>query len=239
MVGETLAVGMENSTLNVGESDDIIDVIVEATNEDNGEAIGLSDSTISSGGGDDSIYIEVWGEGSSKAMVDSLIKAGDGDDYITIDGEIKNSTVDAGEGNDVVELYGTGNVTVKGGAGEDELNGDEGDDTLLGGNDDDILTGYHGNDTLKGGNGNDILDAGIGLDNLYGGEGEDTFIMSLGDGYATIYDFAVGEDMLKFFNIGEVTMEYKNENSLFYCGTDYLGVANGVQLTRQEDDTFA
>ena len=34
-------------------------------------------------------------------------------------------------------------------------------------------------------------------------------------------------------------MEYKNENSFFYSGTDYLGVANDVQLTRQEDDTFA
>ena len=49
----------------------------------------------------------------------------------------------------------------------------------------------------------------------------------------------VGEDILEFANIGEVTMEYKNENSFFYSGTDYLGVANGVQLTRQEDDTFA
>ena len=118
-----------------------------------------------------------------------------------------------GMDNDVVDLYGTGNVTIKGGAGEDELNGDEGDDTLLGGDDDDILTGYIGNDTLKGGNGNDILDAGIGLDKLYGGEGEDTFILSLGDGYATIYDFAVGEDILQICHIGEVTMEYKDENS--------------------------
>ena len=229
---------MENSTLNVGDSDDIIDVIVEATSEDNGEAIGLNNSTISSGGGDDSIYIEVWGESSSKAMVDSLIEAGEGDDYITVDGEIENSTIDAGDGHDVVDLFGTGNVTIKGGAGEDELNGDEGDDTLLGGDDDDILTGYIGDDILKGGNGNDILDAGIGLDKLYGGEGEDTFILSLGDGYATIFDFTVGEDILEFANIGEVTMEYKNENSFFYSGTDYLGVANGVQLTRQEDDTF-
>ena len=57
VTGEDRAIGMENSTLNVGDSDDVIDVIVEATNEENGEAIGLSKSTISSGGGDDAILI--------------------------------------------------------------------------------------------------------------------------------------------------------------------------------------
>ena len=168
-----------------------------------------------------------------------MIEAGDGDDYITINGEIEDSTINAGEGNDVVDLYGTGNATIEGGGGDDELNGDEGNDTLLGGADDDILSGYGGNDILKGGDGDDILDAGVGIDNLYGGEGEDTFILNLGDGYATIHDFSVGEDILEFADIGELRMEYKDENSLFYSGTDYLGVANGVQLTRQEDDTFA
>ena len=165
-------------------------------------------------------------------MVDSMIEAGDGDDYITIDGEIKDSTIDTG---DVVDLYGTGNAIIKGGG---ELNGD-GNDTLLGGADDDILNGYSGNDTLRGGDGEDILDAGVGLDKLYGGDGIDTFILNLGDGYATIFDFTVGEDIIEFADIGEVTMEYKDEKSFFYSGTDYLGVANGVQLTRQEDDTFA
>ena len=109
----------------------------------------------------------------------------------------------------------------------------------MGGADDDILNGYSGNDTLKGGDGDDILDAGVGLDELYGGDGADTFILNLGDGHATIYDFSIGEDILEFADVGEITMEYKSENSFFYSGTDYLGVANGVRLTRQEDDTFA
>jgi Ca2+-binding RTX toxin-like protein len=223
----------------VGDSDDIIDVIVEATNEVDGEAIGLKGSTISSGGGDDSIYIETWGESSSKAMVDSLIEAGDGDDYITIDGEIENGTIDAGDGDDVVDLYGTGNATIKGGAGEDELNGDEGADTLLGGTDNDILNGFSGNDILKGGQGDDILDAGVGLDKLYGGDGLDTFILNLGDGFATIYDFVIGQDTVGFAEVTEVRMEYQDTNSNFYSGADYLGVANGVELSRQEDNSFA
>ena len=238
VTGEARAIGMENSTLNVGSSDDVIDVIVEATNED-GEAIGLSGSTISSGGGDDSIYVEVSGESSAKAMVDGSIKSGDGDDYITIDGEIKDSTIDAGDGNDVVDLYGTGNAIVNGGNGDDELNGDEGDDSLDGGADHDILNGYDGNDTLKGGEGDDILDAGAGLDNLYGGDGEDTFILNLGEGFATIHDFVVGEDIIQLNDIGEISIEYKDENTMFYSGTDHLGVVNNAQLTRQDEETFA
>ena len=239
VTGKDLAIGMENSTLNVGDSDDVIDVIVDATNEVNGEAIGLIGSTISSGGGDDAIYVETSGESSAKSMVDSSIETGDGDDYITIDGEIENSTIDAGDGDDVVDLYGTGNATIKGGAGEDELNGDEGDDALLGGTDNDILNGYSGNDMLKGGEGDDILDAGVGLDKLYGGDGEDIFILNLGDGFATIYDFAIGEDTLEFADIHEVRMEYEDTHSQFYSGEDYLGVANNVQLSRQEDNIFA
>ena len=54
-----------------------------------------------------------------------------------------------------------------------------------------------------------------------------------------IGNFPTDEDILEFADIGEIRMEYKNENSMFYSGTDYLGVATGVQLTRQEDDTFA
>ena len=239
VTGEDRAIGMENSTLNVGDSDDVIDVIVEATNEENGEAIGLSKSTISSGGGDDAIYVEAWGESSSKSMVDSLIEAGDGDDYITVDGDIENSTIKAGDGDDVVDLYGTGNATVEGGIGEDELNGDEGNDALLGGADDDILNGYSGDDTLRGGEGDDILDAGIGIDKLYGGEGEDTFILNEGDGFATIYDFSVGEDIVQISDVGEISMEYKDANTMFYSGTDHLGVVNNAHLTQQDEETFA
>ena len=172
-------------------------------------------------------------------MVDGSIEAGDGDDNITVDGEIQNSTIDAGDGDDVVDLYGTGNAIVKGGAGDDELNGDEGDETLEGGADNDILNGYDGNDTLKGGEGDDILDAGVGLDKLYGGDGEDTFILNLGDGYSTIHDFTIGEDILQFNDISEIRVEYKDESSMFYSGEDYLGIANNVQLSRQDDGTFA
>ena len=135
--------------------------------------------------------------------------------------EIQDSTIDAGDGDDVVDLYGSGNATVNGGDGEDELNGDQGDDSLNGGADNDILNGYDGNDTLKGGEGDDILDGGAGLDNLYGGEGADTFIMNLGDGNTTIHDFTIGEDILEFNNISEVRMEYEDVNSLFHSNEDY------------------
>ncbi|MEX5282167.1 MAG: hypothetical protein NW700_11475 [Nitrospiraceae bacterium] len=92
--------------------------------------------------------------------------------YSTVSG---NDTLDGGEGDD--QLYG--------GAGADTLTGGEGNDLLYGdrrairGVDvNDTLIG--GNDTLDGGEGDDVLDAGVGDDLLIGGVGHDS--LSGGDG---------------------------------------------------------
>ena len=73
--------------------------------------------------GDDSIYLEVMGDSEANAMIESSILSGSGDDYITIDGDIKNSQIDAGKGDDVVDLYGSGNATIR--EGHDEINADK------------------------------------------------------------------------------------------------------------------
>ncbi|MGO4527210.1 Calx-beta domain-containing protein [Microvirga sp. 2MCAF35] len=67
----------------------------------------------------------------------------DGDD--TIDGGGGNDTLWGGEGGDT--LIGTSTI---GGAGVDELHGEQGDDSLVGGAED-VLYGGEGNDTLDGG----------------------------------------------------------------------------------------
>lgn len=86
---------------------------------------------------------------------------------------------------------GAGNDTIWGGAGDDNIFGDDdndrlrggaGDDTVAGGNLNDVLSGAAGNDeilgddgadTAFGGAGDDDLSGGIGLDLLQGGEGDD------------------------------------------------------------------
>ncbi|NCQ88740.1 MAG: type I secretion C-terminal target domain-containing protein, partial [Alphaproteobacteria bacterium] len=60
-----------------------------------------------------------------------------------------------------------------GGAGDDLINGDEGDDNLY---------GQEGNDTINGGDGNDLLHGQLGNDILNGGDGDDTLY---GDAFMT------------------------------------------------------
>jgi Ca2+-binding RTX toxin-like protein len=64
-----------------------------------------------------------------------------------------------------------------GGAGDDMLNGADGNDTLV---------GAAGADTLSGGSGNDTLTGSTGDDSLQGGEGADIYLYNLGDGNDTI-----------------------------------------------------
>jgi parallel beta-helix repeat protein len=58
------------------------------------------------------------------------------------------------------------------------LSGGAGDDTLQGDNGNDLLLGGAGQDILIGNRGNDLLFAGAGADALYGGRGDDLLIAS-------------------------------------------------------------
>ncbi|MGE0254525.1 MAG: hypothetical protein AB7N54_19020 [Alphaproteobacteria bacterium] len=114
------------------------------------------------------------------AGTDTLV-ATDGDDAILLDDSTSPfydglsgprirdiEIIDAGEGNDVVNLTSTnfsyGDVVVLGGAGADTLWTSAGND---------ILDGGSGNDRLDGGAGNDLLIGGFGDDDLVGGAGAD------------------------------------------------------------------
>lgn len=103
--------------------------------------------------------------------------------------------IDAGDGNDVVDLtsdqYAYGDVTILGGDGNDylwsssgvdhlygddgndQLYADDGDDFLYGGNGNDVLLAGNGNDRLEGDQGNDTLKGDVGNDMLLGGQGND------------------------------------------------------------------
>ena len=67
-------------------------------------------------------------------------------------------------------------VTVRGGAGIDNIHGGPGNDRLEGGDGDDLLQGEGGNDTLVGNAGNDKLDGGSGDDLADGGPGQNSHV---------------------------------------------------------------
>lgn len=117
------------------------------------------------------------------AFIEELLA---GDDTITGTSKLAN------------ELYG--------GAGNDKITGNSGDDSLLGGDGNDILKGLAGNDNLQGGDGNDTLDGGAGNDYLYGGDGNDILKGGAGN------DFLVGND-------GNDTLDGGAGNDTLYGGS--------------------
>lgn len=83
----------------------------------------------------------------------------------------------AGNGGDIINLahdtYTYGDVTILGGAGDDILWANVGNDTITGANGNDIIDGGPGDDNLNGNNDNDQIFGGEGNDRLDGGAGDD------------------------------------------------------------------
>lgn len=106
------------------------------------------------------------------------VDAGDGDDTVNLAGALfAPSTVLGGSGDD--KLHGTlGADTLVGGPGRDSLTGDDGNDTIFGADQGDYgytdnfntILGNGGNDRLYGGNGGNWIFGGAGNDSLYGGK---------------------------------------------------------------------
>lgn len=95
---------------------------------------------------------------------------------------------------------GNGNDRLDGAAGEDSLFGQNGNDRLDGGTGHDLLDGGRGDDVLLGGEGNDLLIGGKGDDQLIGGAGADTVFFSAGDGNDVVLDFSTLNDRLLLDN---------------------------------------
>jgi len=157
-------------------------------------------------------------------------------------------------GND--NLHGeTGNDKLWGEGGNDKLWGGDGKDSLIGGSGDDTLYGNKGNDTLLGGSGKDYLNgfgSGKEYDVLTGGTEADTFVLGqsvegfypsvyyLGNGYATITDFNLGQAdkiqikdnfadgySLKLNNWGGAATQ---DTGIFFKG-DLIGVVQDQNIT--------
>ncbi|PZD73391.1 Leukotoxin [Acaryochloris thomasi RCC1774] len=133
---------------------------------------------------------------------DDLLRAGKGRDALF--GNQGNDILRGNEGDDILN-GGSGNDSLNGGSGSDLLSGGSGDDFLKGFKGDDQLFGGVGNDTLRGGNGidllqgsqgNDRLDGGFGGDSLFGGAGADQFVLRIGNGNDTVFDYRDGIDSL-------------------------------------------
>ena len=75
-----------------------------------------------------------------------------------------------------------------------------------------LVVGSSGADTLVGGTVNDMLVAGTGRQTLTGAAGADTFIIPVTGVNAVITDFKVGQDRLRFENLGKAALVITVEN---------------------------
>lgn len=125
-------------------------------------------------------------------------------DYLP--GAFRRVAVDAGDGDDTIDLKGAGRpAEVFAGAGNDTVRSPDGSDALFGysggaastvsgGDGDDSLQGGNHNDNLFGEAGDDTLFGDGGYDTLEGGPGTDTWRPSRGSDFAS-GDLEVREDL--------------------------------------------
>jgi VCBS repeat-containing protein len=83
--------------------------------------------------------------------------------------------------------------TINGGAGDDFIFGENGNDILNGNAGNDTIDGGNGSDTLRGGAGDDLLDGGNGQDTaVYAGKRADYHVTQRGDGSVMVRDLRPG-----------------------------------------------
>jgi len=199
---------------------------------DGGDGNDLLQSTVSAskaigGAGHDTIR-GAGGAGYNNYSVD----AGSGDDLVDVTSVNNSLTIVGGEGDDSLTGSAAINVAIDGGLGDDWVQGiksGSGTMALTGGDGNDTLSGFggHGNTTLDGGAGNDVLSASGGSGTnllLKGGLGDDT--LSAGSGVATLW--GGGDHNLYILQ----TREVQGVNSVvvmdYIHGLDHLGISQSA-----------
>ena len=99
-----------------------------------------------------------------------------------------------------------------------------------------LVVGSDGADTLSGGTMADLLVAGTGSQTMTGAAGRDTFIVSTTGVNAVITDFRVGQDKLRFENLGQpgrtgVRITSENGNAVITFAGNKVTLT-GVQASR-------
>jgi len=132
--------------------------------------------------GNDAFFIDdVYSEHHSSLTLSSTTQGTDSTARV-----IDLETINAGEGNDTVDLTSTNFVLATGVT----INGEAGNDNLWGSN---------GNDTIDGGTGDDSIFGGTGSDTLTGGTGADIFQFTATSGFDDILDFDITQDSIQLY----------------------------------------
>jgi Ca2+-binding RTX toxin-like protein len=129
----------------------------------------------------------------------------------------------------------SGDETVYGLDGNDQIDSGPGNDALYGGNGDDLLIGSGGNDALYGGGGNDAITDFQGTTvNIEGGDGDDTVLLSFGLVSGTLSGGA-GADTLNVYSSFDLSGIALSGFEFFYTGQDIPGARTIIGTLAQFD----
>ena len=145
--------------------------------------------------------------GSSESLV---VNMNGGDDSFTASGNLLGLRVDGGDGND----------TIVGGDGNDQLLGGEGNDTIHGGRGTDVAFMGAGDDTF-------VWDLGEGSDTVEGQLGNDKMVFNGSNTSEEIDISAIGGRVRFFRNLGSVTMDLNDVESVDF---NALGGADTINV---------
>lgn len=122
------------------------------------------------------------------------------DDNIDLDLNVSDvqKFVDAGDGNDIIDMSDSQAATIFGGLGNDTIIGSDDADLIFGGPGQDVIVAGGGDDDVYGEEGNDTITGGTGTDRLHGGDDFDIFIWNAGDGSDFIDGGGDAADILNF-----------------------------------------
>jgi Ca2+-binding RTX toxin-like protein len=134
---------------------------------------------------------------------------------------VKQISINAGLGTDTVNLHPDTDVdkpmTILGGSGNDNLNGEGGKSFINGEDGDDLISGSHSNDdTINGGDGEDFILAGNGDNVISGGADNDHITCGTGNDFVS---GGAGNDIVDGGG-GRDTLQGDN-------GLDFLSVSEG------------
>ncbi len=165
-------------------------------------------------------------------------------------GTTENLVLNMNGGDDVFTagngLAGLINLTVDGGAGNDQITGGDGNDTLLGGDGNDLIIGGRGNDTLLGGAGDDtfVWNPGDGSDTVEGQDGTDTLVFN-GANINENVNIAANHGRVRFTrDVANITMdlngiEHIRFTALGGADTVTVGDLSGTGVTEVDVDLSA
>jgi Ca2+-binding RTX toxin-like protein len=204
-----------------------LDVSLEGT-AGSGTGDGQADTVIVNGtNGPDSISVVGSGASVSVTGLRPLVN------ITQLEGNLDSLIVNALGGNDNVSAAtlpaAIVKLTIDGGSGNDTLTGSAGADVILGGAGNDNISGRRGDDVILAGPGDDTFtwSPGDGSDTVEGQDGTDTMVF-VGANIAENIDISANGSRVRFFrDIGNVTMDLHDIETIEY---DALGGADNIVI---------